>query len=87
MVYLQLWALLLHQFLYTERNQLGICLEISPSELMKIRVNHREVDACKSEMLMTWLRQSSDVSWSAVVRALVEIRMGALAQKVALKYG
>ena len=67
--------------------QLGICLEISPSELMKIRVNHREVDACKSEMLMTWLRQSSDVSWSAVVRALVEIRMGALAQKVALKYG
>jgi len=67
--------------------QLGIYLDISPTELMKIRADHREVDACKSEMLMTWLRQNRDASWSAVVRALVGIRMGALAQKVALKYG
>ena len=67
--------------------QLGIFLDVSPSELMKIRVDHREVDACKSEMLMTWLRQTKDASWSAVCRALVGIRLGALAQKVALKYG
>ena len=68
--------------------QLGIYLNISPSELMKIRADHREkTDDCKTEMLVTWLRQTTDASWSAVVRALVGIRMGALAQKVAVKYG
>ena len=68
--------------------QLGIYLDISPSELMKIRTDHREkTDVCKTEMLMTWLRQTTDASWSAVVRALVGIRMGALAQKIAVKYG
>ena len=68
--------------------QLGIYLDISPSELMKIRVDHREkTDDCKTEMLVTWLRQTTSATWSAVVRALVGIRMGALAQKVAVKYG
>ena len=68
--------------------QLGIYLDISPSELMKIRADHREkTDACKTEMLMTWLRQTTQVSWSAVVRALVGIGMTVLAQKVAVKYG
>ena len=68
--------------------QLGIYLDISPSELMKIRADHREkTDDCKTEMLMTWLRQTMSASWSTVVRALVGIRMGALAQKVAVKYG
>ena len=68
--------------------QLGIYLDISPSELMKIRADHREkTDACKTEMLMTWLRQTTQVSWSAVVRALVGIGMRVLAQKVAVKYG
>ena len=68
--------------------QLGIYLDISPSDLMKIRADHREkTDACKTEMLVTWLKQTTDTSWSMVVRALVGIRMGALAQKVAVKYG
>ena len=68
--------------------QLGIYLDISPSELMKIRADHRErTDDCKIEMLVTWLRQTTDASWSAVVRALVGIKMGALAQKIAVKYG
>ena len=68
--------------------QLGIYLDISPTELMKIRADHREkTDACKTEMLMTWLRQTTQVSWSAVVRALVGIGMRVLAQKVAVKYG
>ena len=68
--------------------QLGIYLDISLSELMKIRADHREkTDDCKTEMLVTWLRQSTQASWSAVVRALVGIRMRALAQKVAVKYG
>ena len=67
--------------------QLGIYLDISPSELMKIRADHREkTDDCKTEMLVTWLKQTTDPSWSTVVRALVGIRMGALAQKVAVKY-
>ena len=68
--------------------QLGIYLDISPSELMKIRADHREkTDDCKTEMLVTWLKQTTDASWSTVVKALVGIRMGALAQKVAVKYG
>ena len=68
--------------------QLGIYLDISSSELMKIRADHREkTNDCKTEMLVTWLKQTTDASWSAVVRALVGIRMGALAQKVAVKYG
>ena len=68
--------------------QLGIYLDISPSELMKIRVDYREkTDDCKTEMLETWLKQTTNATWSAVVRALVGIRMGALAQKVAVKYG
>jgi len=67
---------------------LGIYLDISPSELMKIRADHRDkTDDCKTEMLVTWLRQTTNASWSTVVRALVGIRMGALAQKVAVKYG
>ena len=68
--------------------QLGIYLDISPSKLMKIRADHREkTDDCKTEMLLTWLKQTTDASWSTVVRALVGIKMGALAQKVAVKYG
>ena len=68
--------------------QLGIYLDISPPELMKIREDNREkIEACKTEMLVTWLRQSREASWSTVVRALVGMRMGTLAQKVALKYG
>ena len=68
--------------------QLGIYLDIPPSDLMKIRVDHREkTDACKTEMLLTWLKQTTNATWSAVVRALVGINMGALAQKVAVKYG
>ena len=68
--------------------QLGIYLDISPSELMKIRADYREkTDDCKTEMLVTWLKQTTDASWSTVVRALVGIKMGALAQKVAVKYG
>ena len=68
--------------------QLGIYLDISPPELMKIRADHREkTEDCKTEMLVTWLRQTREASWSTVVRVLVGMRMGALSQKVALKYG
>ena len=54
---------------------------------MKIRADRRETEDCKTEMLVTWLKQTREASWSTVVRALVGMRMGALAQKVALKYG
>ena len=67
--------------------QLGIYLDISPPELMKIRADNRETEPCKTEMLVTWLRQTREASWSTVIRALVGMRMGTLAQKVALKYG
>ena len=46
-----------------------------------------KTEDCKTEMLVMWLRQTREASWSTVVRALVGIRKGALAQKVALEYG
>ena len=62
--------------------QLGIYLDISPSELMKIRGDHRKkTDDCKTEMLMKWLRQTTDASWSTVVRTLVGIRWEPLLRK------
>ena len=68
--------------------QLGIYLDISLSDLVKIRADHREkMDDCKTEMLVTWVKQTTDPSWSTVVKALVGIKMRALARKVAVKYG
>ena len=67
--------------------KLGILLDISPSKLKKIRADHRETDACKTEMLVMWMEQTRNASWTTVVSALPSIGMETLAQNVAAKYG
>ena len=67
--------------------KLGILLDISSSKLKRIRADHRETNACKTEMLVMWMEQTTNASWTTVVRALVEIRMETLAQNIAAKYG
>ena len=67
--------------------KLGIQLDISSSKLRKIRADHRVTDACKTEMLMMWMDQTTNASWTTVVRALQRMRMETLAQSIAAKYG
>ena len=67
--------------------KLGILLDISSSKLKRIRADHRETNACKTEMLVMWMEQTTNASWTTVVRALVGIRMETLAQNIAAKYG
>ena len=66
---------------------LGVHLDIHDSELMKIKRSYQEEDDRKTQALIFWMKQSLDQSWSAVVRALVGIRMYNLAHKIAIKYG
>ncbi len=68
----------------------GVHLEVRESDLMIIRhthLNSRDVKASKTDLFTTWIRTSSLLTWSAVVRALVGIRMEPLAKKLAMKYG
>ncbi len=68
----------------------GVHLEVRESDLMIIRhthLNSRDVKASKTDLFTTWIRTSSQLTWSAVVRALVGIRMEPLAKKLAMKYG
>ena len=66
---------------------LGVHLDVPDSELMKIKRSYLEVDDCKTQVLIFWMKQALQLTWSAVVRALVGIRMYSLAQKIAIKYG
>ena len=66
---------------------LGLQLDVPDTELMKIRYNCRgEVDRCKTDVFIWWMKQV-DPTWSAVVRALVGIKMSSMAHKIAIKYG
>lgn len=69
---------------------LGIHLEVGESELMAISHKHqnsRDLKASKTDLFTVWLRTSNQPSWSAIVRALVGIRMMNLAMKLGMKYG
>ena len=65
---------------------LGVNLEIPDYELMKIKYDCRDTDECKMHMLMKCMKLK-ELTWSDIVAALVGIKMGSLAQKIALKYG
>lgn len=68
---------------------LGLQLGVSDTELLKLRHKYaicREVDECKTEVFISWMKQMKP-TWSAVVRALVGIKMFSLAHKIAIKYG
>ena len=66
---------------------LGVHMDVPDPELFAIRHNYRDiVDKCKMEVLI-WRMNQSPLTWSDVVRALVGMKMGSLARKIALKYG
>jgi len=65
---------------------LGVNLEIPDYELMKIKYDCRDTDECKMHMLMRRMKLKK-LTWSDIVTALVGIKMGSLAQKIALKFG
>ena len=55
--------------------QLGIQLKINLAELDRIEKNHREdIDRQKTEVVKYWLRNSPDVSWTTLAKAVE--RMG-----------
>ena len=66
---------------------MGVYMGVPDWELMAIRSDYQDTDDRKTHMLMKWMKLTSDLTWSAVVRALVGIKMRSLAEKVALKYG
>ncbi len=69
---------------------LGVFLEVSQSDLLIIKSTHelsRNIKASKSDLFIAWMNTCAQPTWSAVVRALVGIRMEALAKKLAMKYG
>ena len=70
---------------------LGIQLDMSPSQLEIIREDcsgqTNRTNACKTDMLVMWLKQTPNASWSTVVEALQRINMQTLAKYIAEKYG
>ena len=51
--------------------ELGLQLDVPPTELNKIRYQYGDPNVCLREMLMYWLKQTeSPPSWSALVTAL-----------------
>ncbi len=69
---------------------LGVHLEVRDSDLMAIKETHllsRDVNGSKIDLFTTWLRTSHHPKWFSVVRALMGIRMEALARKLAVKHG
>ena len=53
--------------------ELGIHLGVPPHELSKIEREGGGIDACKRKMLSYWLKNSQDVSWEALKRALFDM--------------
>ena len=64
----------------------GLCLGIPDFVLSKIGAEYKNVDMCKTQVLMKWMKMQEG-SWSHIVQALVEIGEKALAMQIAEKYG
>ena len=74
----------------TDWFHLGIHLEVSTTTLINIRLRHQhsgDIEAMKTDMFIAWLDEEMEPTWSAVVRALVRIKMKPLARKLGKKYG
>ena len=66
---------------------LGLYLGVPHSVLLTVEADHRgQTKRCKTEMLDWWMNNGEQLTWSAVVRALVGIGMRGLAEKIAVKY-
>ena len=73
----------------TDWFHLGVYLEVSTTTLINIKYKYcysNDNEASKTAMFIAWMNEVKP-TWSAVVRALVGIRMKPLARKLAMKYG
>ena len=73
----------------TDWFHLGIYLEVNTTTLTNIRHKYRYSDGknvSKTDMFIAWINEV-EPTWSAVVRALVGIKMMPLARKLGTKYG
>ena len=72
----------------TEWLYLGLCLEVRLPRLMDIKADNQLTTKDRREqVLIERQKQLAPLTWSAVVKALVEIRREWLAAHLASKYG
>ena len=70
----------------TDWRLLGAYLNVPKHVLDKINTEQSSVEYRKMEMLQYWLNNTTTASWSDVPRALEQISMSALAERLKLKY-
>ena len=68
----------------TDWRLLGAYLNVPKHVLDKINTERSSVEHCKMEMLQYWLNNTTTSSWSDVARALEQISMSALAERLNL---
>ena len=68
-------------------HQLGVAFGMA-SELDNIQSSHptEGVERWRSDLFCRWLKNTPNASWNDVVKALREIKEGALAERIAAKY-
>lgn len=64
----------------------GLYLGIEISKLAAIEIDRQNIADCRFQLLSEWQKQVTP-TWSAVIKALMEIGMGNLASKLAQKHG
>ena len=65
---------------------LGIYLGVDLPTLATVKANHEDIKDRRTHMLIQWWNRVTP-TWSAVVKALVEIGRGKLASQLAEKHG
>ena len=58
----------------TDWFKFGVEVGVQESKLKEIRQDYEDTEECKSEMLLIWMNKEV-VTWTKVIRALVEIGM------------
>lgn len=64
---------------------LGLCLRVPMATLLNLRQDYRNVDTCRTEMLDAWMKMEKP-AWSKLVTALKEMKLMALAKRLASKF-
>jgi len=65
---------------------LGIQLEIDDHELKKIRIDRRDIDLCKREMVRWWLEHDTCSSWQKLCDALKDLQQERIANQIVSEY-
>ena len=66
--------------------ELGLQLDIEHSELEKIRIDRRDTDPCKMEMVIHWLKNDDTKSWQKLCDALEKIGEAGVARQIVSDY-